>query len=353
MKKYLLILSVFFLFLESTVLTDAPTRKEFRQENKIEHNPSKTRDSTHQAIHSQAKSQPSRVHQNISRTPSMSRAKSWSSTPHQTQSSNLRQSEAIKGRTIQPPKTGTAPRQALNLQKSTDLNQLKTQFERRSGNQVDNIRGALKQEMQRRENTGNRVRNDFNAKHPNKDWFKGDFWKNHNYRGSRFDHGHRNWWRRSSWADLNDWVGWPYYSSPVYYEWGYPIDITTEEYPEYRYLPEGGGQEQSLAIQDEDDWLPLGVFAVLTDENSPPLMYFQLVLNRDGTIGGSYYNQSTGLLYPIEGVADQETQSAIWRIANTEVPIFQTGLYNLTFPQTSVDVHFSDENIQEWLMIRL
>lgn len=297
------------------------------------------------------------VRNNISRIPSMSRAQSWSN-------QRTGPGQPFRGAQAQNFIQQGAHRQRINLQNTQDLQNLQTRFESRRGGQVSDVRNTLRQDIQQRQAAGQRIRGDFNRAFPNRSGFGNDFWGRHSNFQPLYDYGRNNWWHRNTWGDLNNWVGWPYDSSPYYYDSGYPIEIMTDANPGYWSHPSVVYGDDYASYPDinigpptsiDSSWLPLGVFAVVNDANTPstPIMYFQLALNKDGTVGGSYYNQATDLLYNVDGIADQETQSAIWRVENTEVPIFQTGLYNLSLPQTSVDVHFSDDDIQEWLMIRL
>jgi hypothetical protein len=297
---------------------------------------------------------------NVSRTPSMSRAQSWSAsqrTTPQNQTLNRGQAQRFVRQ--------NAPHQRVNLQNQQDVQGLRNRFERRSGGQINNVGTTLHNTIQNRGQAGNRVRHDFKRDHPNRNqWFNDNFWSQHNFHPNYGHHRH-NWWRGNRWQDINGWMSWQG-GYPLYYEAGYPIDISTDVDPGYWNQPYVMSGDEYItapdvnvfdegAVYTDSSWLPLGVFAVTNDEDSQsmPIMFFQLALNKDGTLAGAYYNQETDQVYPIEGVADENTQSAIWKVANTEVPIFQTGLYNLTLPQTSVDVHFSDENVQDWLMIRL
>ena len=46
--------------------------------------------------------------------------------------------------------------------------------------------------------------------------------------------------------------------------------------------------------EEKGDWLPLGVFAISTSESDKtPEMLIQLVMSKDGKLGGSYYHWAT------------------------------------------------------------
>jgi hypothetical protein len=68
-----------------------------------------------------------------------------------------------------------------------------------------------------------------------------------------------------------------------------------------------------------------------------------------------YYNESTGVTHPIEGMVDEETQRAAWKAVDGSNPdvVMETGLFNLTQDQAPVLVHFGPEEPQTALLVRL
>ena len=84
-------------------------------------------------------------------------------------------------------------------------------------------------------------------------------------------------------------------------------------------------------------------------------MYLQLAVTKDGVISGTFYNETTGAVHPVEGIVDRKTQRAVWRAAdgtNKDI-VMETGIYNLTQDQTDVLVHFGPEKSQTWKLVRL
>jgi hypothetical protein len=105
----------------------------------------------------------------------------------------------------------------------------------------------------------------------------------------------------------------------------------------------------------ELEWLPLGVFAITAEGVNASSMYLQLAVTKSGVIGGTFYNESTGVTHPIEGMIDEETQRAAWKAvdgSNSHV-VMETGLFNLTQDQAPVLVHFGPEEPQTALLVRL
>jgi hypothetical protein len=106
-----------------------------------------------------------------------------------------------------------------------------------------------------------------------------------------------------------------------------------------------------------DDWMPLGVFAVTSaDESSAdanPTNFLQLTVSRQGIIAGTLQNTATGTVKQIEGMVDKQSQRAVWTVAGETRPIMETGIGNLTQDTAATLVHFADGTTQEWLLVRL
>jgi hypothetical protein len=105
----------------------------------------------------------------------------------------------------------------------------------------------------------------------------------------------------------------------------------------------------------ELEWLPLGIFAITAEGVNASSMYLQLAVSKNGIVGGTFYNESTGATHPIEGMIDEKTQRAAWKAVdgtNADV-VMETGLFNLTQDQAPVLVHFGPEEPQTALLVRL
>jgi len=103
------------------------------------------------------------------------------------------------------------------------------------------------------------------------------------------------------------------------------------------------------------EWLPLGVFAITREGVTQTNTYVQLSVTREGIIGGTYFNEATGVSRPLEGMVDKNTQRAAWMFAdggNTEF-VVETSCYNLTRDEVPVLVHFGPDRTQPGLLIRM
>lgn len=96
-----------------------------------------------------------------------------------------------------------------------------------------------------------------------------------------------------------------------------------------------------------EQWMPLGTFAILQDEEKgESSQVVQLAMNRGGIVRGNLYDQKTDELVPLEGAVDQETQRVAFRIASSETDdksndgqVFECGLWNLTQDSLPVLLH--------------
>lgn len=167
-------------------------------------------------------------------------------------------------------------------------------------------------------------------------------------------------------------TGWLVHSwtTPVYYRYGsggtvyYENDVvyldgqqqgTAEEY----YQQSAEIAESAPEITDEQaeqtEWMPLGVFALTSEGVNASSMFLQLAVSKEGILAGTFYNETTGVTHPVEGMVDQKTQRAVWKAADDSNPdlVMETGIFNLTEDETEVLIHFGPEQTQTWLMVRL
>jgi hypothetical protein len=214
-------------------------------------------------------------------------------------------------------------------------------------------------------NQANQVRDSFNINYNNNNYFNGNWWGRHD--GA---------WRAAAWAAARDvyrtpaWdASYAYcgygYSEPVnYYDYGSNVVYerqyvyvngdqvaTQEEYGQQATSIADSGK-QAKATQDED-WLALGVYAVVQGEQTGGNDLFQLAVNRSGVIRGNYYNSLSDATLPVAGAVDRKTQRAAWTIADRKEPVFEAGYANLTKPETTMMVHFGPDRAQQWTLVRM
>jgi hypothetical protein len=202
-----------------------------------------------------------------------------------------------------------------------------------------------------------------------------------NFYGANYNCFHGGWWARypnawraAAWTTAGavwGWSAWPacaaycgYPATPVYYDYGtnvvYEGDTvyvngdsvgTQEQYAQQAItLADTGKQAQA---SKEEEWLPLGVFAMVQGEQSDSNDLFQLAVNKAGTIRGNYYNVLSDLTQPVYGSVDKKTQRAAWTVGDRKEPVYEVGVANLTKAETTMMVHFGKERSQQWTLVRV
>jgi len=216
-------------------------------------------------------------------------------------------------------------------------------------------KAAFQQHRNNNQDAIKNVRDQFQHNHPNHgNWFNSHFFESHHYHAYYY-HSGVNWWRAPRWTTLNVFLG-GLWTVPIYYSVdGYPIDVT----PEMDISPQQGPYQEYYAQEQQGidyEWMPFGVFAAGKDANQAAYsnMFVQLAINKSGAIAGTYYNAATDQVHPLEGYVDQDTQLAMWKVSdNPNSPTMITGIYNLTEDTAPIQVHFPDDNVQDWVFIRL
>src|SRR5262249_22771082 len=115
----------------------------------------------------------------------------------------------------------------------------------------------------------------------------------------------------------------------------------------------GKGRKREADNSKEEEWLPLGVFAMVQGEQVNSNDVFQLAVNKSGTIRGNYYNALNDIAQPVYGSVDKKTQRAAWTVGDRKEPIYEAGIANLTKSETTMLVHFSKDRTQQWTLIRM
>lgn len=305
----------------------------------------------------------------IDRTPTMSRSNTWG--PSVAPKAPGQQSNLLSQQKSQftSPQSGNATRSQLQQFLGQGQGQASAQ------NRVDpgsiNPGRVDPGRVPNRMINSNQIRQGINQAYPNRgSWFGDQFNADHNYHPLYAADARQDMWAASSWGNLNSlWGG---AVAPLYYDGGVaynppvnsadtsapssynnqPAQQTYQSQPTYQPTDQSTSQ---VASTTGADWLPLGVFALSNSQNAEtqPTMYFQMAVNKEGTIAGSYYNQPTDQVFPIEGLVDKSSQKAVWKMSQGDnSPTFQTGVYNLTLQETPVSVNFGDQ-AQNWQMIRV
>ncbi len=160
---------------------------------------------------------------------------------------------------------------------------------------------------------------------------------------------------------LTTWFGWT--APPIYYDFGNTIVYQGDQvYIDGDPGPTAADYYQQAAAlaasappenKDQDQWQPLGVFALVQGEQTDPSAVFQLAVNKAGAIRGNYNNVLTDTTLPVVGAVDKKTQRASWIVGDQKTIVYDTGIYNLTRDQSPVLIHFGKDRTQQWLLVRI
>jgi len=208
-------------------------------------------------------------------------------------------------------------------------------------------------------NRGNAVRNNFN----HYECFHGGWWAQHPgaWRAARWTTAALV-WGGVGWAACSSYCGYP--AEPVYYDYGsnvvYEGDsvyvngdtvATQEQYAQQAVtMADTGKQAQATK---EEEWLSLGVFAMVQGEQTNGNDLFQLAVNKAGVIRGNYYNALSDTTLPVYGSVDKKTQRAAWTVGDKKDTTYEAGFANLTKAETTMLVHFGKDRTQQWTLVRL
>ena len=106
---------------------------------------------------------------------------------------------------------------------------------------------------------------------------------------------------------------------------------------------------------EEQEWLPLGVFALTREGVNATNMVIQLAVNRDGVIAGTLFNEQTEKSQALQGSVDLETQRFAVASADdsNQGKILEGGIYDLTEDTSTVLLHYGAEKTQDMVLVRL
>ena len=110
---------------------------------------------------------------------------------------------------------------------------------------------------------------------------------------------------------------------------------------------------RAAKVTKEEEWLPLGVFAMVQGDETTSNHIFQLSINKEGVIRGNYYDAVTDSTTQVFGSANKKTMRAAWTVGDRKNPVYEVGLANLTNDETTMLVHYSPERTQQFALVRV
>ena len=131
------------------------------------------------------------------------------------------------------------------------------------------------------------------------------------------------------------------------YQDGEPVASAEQYYDEADQIAALGAETQS------DDWLPLGVFGVVSEGQDSAERVAQLALNKEGIVRGNLHDIVANTVVPITGAVDMESQRVAMKIEGNESVVVETGLYNLTNDEVPVLIHFGPDQQETRTLVRL
>jgi hypothetical protein len=169
-------------------------------------------------------------------------------------------------------------------------------------------------------------------------------------------------WTAATWPAVASLCGYPTapanydYGSTVVYEGdtvyvGGELDGTTGSYAERAAAIADTGRLAQPTKQEE--WLPLGVFAMVQGEEKTSHNLFQLAIDKEGILRGNYYNALTDSTEPVYGSVNKKTQRAAWTVGDKKMPVYEAGIGNLTDDQTTMLVHYGQDRSEQFTLFRL
>jgi hypothetical protein len=229
--------------------------------------------------------------------------------------------------------------------------------------------------VSQRQNWGNNVRTGVGGRYNNV--FTNSFYRGgivpggYNYFGGWAARGPYYAWSPLTWTAFGTFLGGSWATAqPVYYGYGQGGNVYYENNVVYVDGQAAGTPEQyyqqaqSLAAAappadqlngQQQEWLPLGVFALTSEDTGDSQAVIQLAVNKDGVIAGTYYNEANQVNRPIQGTVDPKTQRAAMSFAdgkNTD-RVLETSIDNLTKDEAPALLHFGAEQSQPVLLVRL
>jgi hypothetical protein len=206
---------------------------------------------------------------------------------------------------------------------------------------------------------------------PGSDWWSKyhPYIDNWYYHHDWHNHGWRYWWGDPTWSAFSAWFpswGW---AEPIYYDYGAGGNVVYQNQNVYVNGQSAGtpaefaesaadlatvDSKQAEATPKNEDWMPLGTFAVATsDKDSEPTRLLQLAVDHNGIVSGTMHNASTDKTYVVQGRVDRQTQRVAFTIGDKSDVVMETGIYNLVQEQTPVLVHYGTDRTEHYLLVRL
>lgn len=111
-------------------------------------------------------------------------------------------------------------------------------------------------------------------------------------------------------------------------------------------------QQGAVDLPADEDFLPLGVFALLGENQQDATAMLQLAVSRDGILRGTYYDILTDQEQAIQGAVDKKTQRVAFTAGSNGPVMFETKLSNLTQAKGAITLQFASGQTKQWTLAR-
>lgn len=195
----------------------------------------------------------------------------------------------------------------------------------------------------------------------------------HDLYGQAWHEANPNIWRGANWAAGSEWAATPWtdvalhagYGSnpPLSFDYGTNVTCvngailqdgkeigTAEEFSQEAFDLAQAGSEAKTS--PDEKWLPLGVFAMVQNEQQHPHLVLQIAIDETGKLRGNYTDTVTDSTQPILGAVDQKTQRAAWTVGANANAVLEAGLSNLTEGHAPALFHKNGKT-DHWSLVRL
>jgi hypothetical protein len=195
----------------------------------------------------------------------------------------------------------------------------------------------------------------------------------HDLYGQAWHESNPNIWRGANWPAGSEWAATPWtdvashagYGSnpPLSFDYGTNVTCvngtilqdgkeigTAEEFSQEAFDLAQAGSEAKTS--PDEKWLPLGVFAMVQNEQQHPHLVLQIAINEAGNLRGNYTDTVTDSTQPILGAVDQKTQRAAWTVGANSNAVLEAGLSNLTEGHAPALFHKNGKT-DPWILVRL
>lgn len=181
-------------------------------------------------------------------------------------------------------------------------------------------------------------------------------------------------WSAAAWSSAGAYCGCDT-SSAISYDYGESIYVedgtvydgeqpiaTQEEYYDQAVaiadagaiVDEGAVETSDPAVaEDDEEWMPLGVFGIVTEGQKTPEKSLQLALSKEGKIRGNLIDELTGEPKPIQGSVDKESQRVAVSLVDDTSIVAEMGLYDLTEDTLTMMVHRGKDKVETRGLVRL